>query len=298
MINVIWQTIKSDKSTLSDETNGQYEYISNVIFKNIEYIECFDNKQYKTFLDNSIIIYSAPLSGIDNGLKIYLEKYNSMGLKYILLHLSNSSFNHNYSYYTLAKHVFRFHYDPSIRLPNVTTLPLGFVTGYMNNTGTINLSDKRDTLAVFIGQPKHDRQFLMDIISDMDNSFVYSTKQWNCSTKLSFDDVIAIYKKTIFVPCPIGNVSQETLRLYEALEWGCIPVVKKYNGIDYYRYIFGEHPLLLVDDWSELPNLVMNLNNESLDALILSTNNWYRGFMESIPKKVEAVCSKILMGGV
>lgn len=293
MINVIWQTFKSDKSILSDETNGQYDYISNVVLKDVKYVEYFDNKQYKTFLDNSIIIYSAPLSNIDNGLKIYLEKYNSMNLKYILLHLSNSSFNHNHYYYSWPKHVFRFHYDVKIKNSNVTTLPLGFVSGYMNKEGSINLSDKRDISIAFIGQPKHDRQSLVDIISGIDNNFVHLTKQWNCPTNLSFDKVIDIYKRAMFVPCPIGNVSPETLRLYEALEWGCIPIVKRYNGIDYYKYIFGEHPLLLVDEWSEVPYLIRRLDNGNLDSLILSINNWYKSSMDLVSEKVEGICSKI-----
>lgn len=293
MFNVIWQTKQSDRTTLSNETNGQYEYINNVILKDVEYVEYFDNKQYKVFLDNPIIIYSAPLSGIDEGLKVYLEKYNSMNLKYILIHLSNSSLNHNCYYYDWAEHVFRFHYDVKIKRQNVTTLPLGFVSGYMNNEGGVNLSNKRDILATFTGQPKHDRQEVMDIVSGIDNTFVHSTKKWNCPTNLSFDKMIDIYKRTIFVPCPIGNVSPETLRLYEALEWGCIPIVKKYNGIDYYRYIFGEHPLPLVNEWIEMVSLFKKLNNEDLDTLILSINGWYKNIKNLTSKKVEEICSKI-----
>ena len=86
MINLIWQTENVGKKVLSDETVGQLEYITKVIFKNVEHINHFDNKQYKTFLDNSVIIYSAPLTDIDYGLKIYLDKYKQMNLKYFLFH--------------------------------------------------------------------------------------------------------------------------------------------------------------------------------------------------------------------
>jgi hypothetical protein len=293
LINIIWQTELSDRNALGNETTGQSEYIDKVIFRNIEHVDYFDNKQYKTFLDNSIIIYSAPLSDIDYGLKLYLEKYNSMGFKYILFHLSNESLNHNYCYHNNAVHVFRFYYDPKINDTNITTLPLGFVTGYMNNESSINLSNKRDIIASFIGQPKHDRQALIDSMINMNNVFVHSTSQWNCPTSLSSKEVIDIYKRTIFIPCPIGNVSPDTLRLYEALEWGCIPVIKKYNGEDYYKYVFGAHPLPVVDDWDDLPDLFSKLINDNLDTLIVSINTWYNEFKTLMVGMVEEICLKI-----
>jgi len=51
MINLIWQTD-------NNPTNFHYDYITKVLFKNINYINHFDNKSYNTFLNNSIIIYS------------------------------------------------------------------------------------------------------------------------------------------------------------------------------------------------------------------------------------------------
>lgn len=282
MINVIWQTRRNGISILGDETNGQYEYITRVILKNVKYINYFDNNEYKTFLDNSIIVHSSPLPEISNDLKTYLQKYKSLNLKYILLHLSNENLNHNCDYYSEAEHVFRFYYDEEIKNPNVTTLPLGFVSGYMNTNGDINLSNDRYIPISFIGQVKSDRGMMVNSIKNINNSFLYLTSKWNCPNGLPIDEVVNIYKRTKFVPCPKGWVNPDSLRLFEALEWGCIPIIKKYDGVDYFEHIFGKHPIPTVDDWTEVSDLIDNLNNENLDELILSINKWYIEFMKSI----------------
>ena len=45
-------------------------------------------------------------------------------------------------------------------------------------------------------------------------------------------------------------------------------IIKKYEGIDYFKYIFGEHPLPLINDWSEINELINKLTDENLDYLI------------------------------
>ena len=212
MINLIWQTLNGN------ETDDQYEYITKVLFKNIEYVNHFDNKEYRTILNNSIIIYSCMGSEISDDMKSYLEKYKTLNIKYILFHLSNEQLIHNYDYYSDAQHVFRFYYDDRIKNSNVTTLPLGFISNYMNNENNINLSDKRDLLVTFIGQVKSDRQILIDSISDINNKFLHLTTKWNCPTALTSSEVIEIYKKTLFIPCPRGWNTPDSLRLFEALE--------------------------------------------------------------------------------
>lgn len=292
MINLIWQTRMDNISVLGDETNGQYEFITKVILKNVDYINYFDNKKYETILDNSIIVYSAPGSDIDSGLKDYLNKYNELKYNYILLHISNETLNHKCEYYSDAQHVFRFYHDEKIKKDNVTTLPLGFVSGYMNNTNNINLSDKRDISVVFIGQVKSDRKILVESIKNIENNFLHLTNKWNCPTKLSFDDVIDIYKRTLFVPCPMGWCNPDSLRIFESLEWGCIPIIKKYNGIDYFEYIFGEHPIPTINEWTEVKGLMDNLINENIDDLILSINKWYKNYMNSVSENVSDIIYK------
>jgi hypothetical protein len=57
----------------------------------------------------------------------------------------------------------------------------------------------------------------------------------------------------------MGNVVAETWRLYEALEFGCIPIVEKRWFIDYYRGLFGADPFLRVGSWREAARLMRDL---------------------------------------
>ena len=296
-MNIIWQTIKSSENgILSDPTNGQYEYLTKVLFKNIEYTKYFDNEysahapDCKTFLDNSIIIYACDTPELSNQMKGYLQKYKELNLKYILFHIGNESLNHNCDYYADAAYVFRFYYDNKI-VGNVKTLPLGFVTGYMNEGG-INLSDKRDIDISFIGQgTKNERPSLINAITTIDNKFLHLTRTWNCLTVMTVDKVIEIYKRTLFVPCPIGSVHPDTLRLFEALEWGCIPILRKYKGEDYFKNIFGEHPIPIVDEWTEIPSLIKELKPYA-DVLINSINGWYKNFMDLTVMEVTRIVNE------
>lgn len=63
--------------------------------------------------------------------------------------------------------------------------------------------------------------------------------------------------------CPPGPVIEDTFRLYEGLEAGCLPVV---GNRAYWEYLFGEEPpFAFVDDWSELP-VQYNVDTYPLNA--------------------------------
>ena len=51
-INLIWQTFNGD------QTNFEFEYTTEVLFKNFEQNRVFDDSKLSTVLDNSVIIYS------------------------------------------------------------------------------------------------------------------------------------------------------------------------------------------------------------------------------------------------
>jgi hypothetical protein len=300
MINVIWQIqpVNHEKNETEIKIlNFHIEFITNVLFKDLECVHHFDNLEYKTFLDNSIIIYYNYwlLTELTPDLKNYFTKYDELNLNYILFHLSDEDLHQNLDYYSNAKYIFRLFYNHKIQYSNLITLPIGYLSGYMNKENIINLSDKRDILISFIADDnKSDRKNLVNNLSDIDSKFLHLTKQWNCPTSLSKEKIIEVYKRTIFVPCPMGRISVETLRLYEALEWGCIPIIKRYKNEDYYEHIFGEHPIPIIDDWSELSSLIKKLNNENIDELIIKINTWYKNFMNETSLKIKNIVEEKL----
>ena len=100
----------------------------------------------------------------------------------------------------------------------------------------------------------------------MTNSFAAATKYFDNST-------ILIYKSSVFVPNPKGNWNPECNRMYDALEWGCIPLIRRYSDSryheNYHDKLLGDHPIPTFDDWESSVNFANDLLSDkaALDAL-------------------------------
>lgn len=63
-------------------------------------------------------------------------------------------------------------------------------------------------------------------------------------------------------PCPSGPVTVDTFRVCEALQMGAVPVLDnrtpKADESDYWRLVFGDHPLPTIDDWSTVGGAILD----------------------------------------
>ena len=277
-LNLIWQTFNGD------QTNFEFEYTTEVLFKNIEHNKIFDDGQLSTVLDNSVIIYSNNSNNISDDFNNYLNKFVELGYTFYLLHFSNENLSHNCDYYSKANHVFRNYYDSNITSQNVTFIPLGVKTGFINKNK--NFLETKEYEFVFIGQPKSDRQELLSVMESMENVFIHKTNSWNCSTSLTQDECISIYNKTKFVPCPMGWVHPDSFRLMECLESGSIPILKNYNNLEYFTKVWGDSPLPVVNSWDEITNYY-KMNEEDFSKLKTNVFNWYKEFKIQLTLKVK-----------
>ena len=277
-LNLIWQTFNGD------QTNFEFEYTTEVLFKNIEHNKIFDDGQLSTVLDNSVIIYSNNSNNISDDFNNYLNKFVELGYTFYLLHFSNENLGHNCDYYSKANHVFRNYYDSNIITQNITFIPLGVKTGFINKNE--NSLDTKEYEFVFIGQPKSDRQELLSVMESMENVFIHKTNSWNCSTSLTQDECISIYNKTKFVPCPMGWVHPDSFRLMECLESGSIPILKNYNNLEYFTKVWGDSPLPVVNSWDEITNYY-KMNEEDFLKLKTLVFNWYKEFKIQLTLKVK-----------
>lgn len=58
------------------------------------------------------------------------------------------------------------------------------------------------------------------------------------------------------VACPSGGAFPESLRIFEAIEAGCVPVVEnhQFGNVSYWDYVFGERPPFpILVHWSDFP---------------------------------------------
>jgi hypothetical protein len=214
----------------------------------------------------------------------YLNSYKEKGFTFYLLHLSNERPEDPCNYYSLAKHVFRSYYAPEMAKENVTFFPLGFKSGYLNREKSLSDCDNKDISACFIGHPKSDRNELIQVLEGIDSTFVHKTNAWNCSTSLSSDECIEIYKRSRYAPCPMGWIHPDSFRISEVLEWGCVPIIKRHKGLDYFQNIFPGHPMPVVSSWSEIPKII-----ESSDYCSLRdrTQEWYLGYIGDLNQKIK-----------
>lgn len=278
-INLIWQTQNGDQTTF------EFDYTTKILFNDFEKNLVFDNGSLSTVLDNSVIIYSNNGNEISDEFRNYLNKFVDLKYNFYLLHFSNEGLSHNCDYYKLANHVFRNYYDPNILHKNVTFIPLGVKSGFLNESDVVL---KKSLDFAFIGQPKSDRSELIEVIENLDDVFIHKTNSWNCSTSLTQDECKAIYQKTRFVPCPMGWVHPDSFRIMECLESKSIPVLKKYNDTEYFSKVWGDSPLPIIDSWNELMSLY-KLSDEEYNKLHSTVFDWYRNFKKNLKNNINNI---------
>jgi hypothetical protein len=90
--------------------------------------------------------------------------------------------------------------------------------------------------------------------------------------------------ETIFAPCPAGWENLDSFRVCEALEAGCIPIVERRPFYDYFRHVFGDHPMLTVADWSEAPALIAGLSKDrgALDRRRRACARWWQDYKATL----------------
>jgi len=277
-INLIWQT------NIGDNTTFEMEYTLELLFKNFRCNKIFDYGSFETVLDNSVILISYPDNPIIyERLNDYIDKFNKESYNVYLLEYSNESYGKQNKHYNKLNRVFRPYYDSEINHPNVTFIPIGFKSGFYSEV--IKTNNKEYNFS-FIGQPKSDRYEVINQLQEM-NGFVHTTNQWNCPTSLSIDECKDIYSKSRFVPCPMGNTHPDSFRIMEVLESGSIPVLKTYNNLDYFKNVWGESPLPIVNNWVEL-NQLNNLTDDEYDTLYFKVKDWYLNFRDILSNNIES----------
>jgi hypothetical protein len=272
-------------STIEEINNGwEYKYILEDLLYYYD-IDLIITPKPTELYENCLIIYSCNSRNISNELFDYFKKYNENKIKFNLYHISNENLNHNCEYYDFANIVFRNYYDTNINKNNVHTLPLGYKSGFKNkNKEYKQMIDKKYDIC-FIGQLKSDRNNLYSIIKKFNNNFIHLTEKWDCKNSLKSSEVNEIYSETKIIPAPMGNISVDSFRICEILESGSIPIIKLYNGNDYFINIFGNHPIPVVSDWDEL-FLVFNQLKDNEEKL-KEINEWYHNFKENLRIKIK-----------
>lgn len=104
----------------------------------------------------------------------------------------------------------------------------------------------------FQGQNTHpSRNACVDALRKLEGGVLIPTQGF--SQGIVYQDYIANMCRAKVVPCPMGNVSPDCFRVYEALEAGCIPIVENKA---FWTMQFGDVPFPIVEEWDKVGDLI------------------------------------------
>ena len=104
----------------------------------------------------------------------------------------------------------------------------------------------------------------------------------------SYDDYLTHLCDTKYLLCPNGNTTSDTLRLYEALACGCIPITEKTWFTDYIKTLFANKyyptcPLRSYSTWNHAFNDILR---DTLDSSTYQANiqDWWDDLASLLPQ--------------
>jgi hypothetical protein len=225
----------------------------------------------------------------------FFERCRQSNATVVLLHASDEWYAGGYREYQHFDRVIRTYRTRLAQGPGIFTIPLGYPNGMAGPqplvaSAHIKPAHLRQYLWSFAGEVKSSRREMVNALRDVGPAFIRdSTGSW-----LTADEYRALLLDSVFLPCPMGAVVAETWRLYEALEFGCIPIVEKRWSIDYYRDLFGDDPFLRVTNWKEAGDLMLRLSaptkqtSPELLQLQQRTVAWWAAKKDDIKRRLTA----------
>lgn len=145
-----------------------------------------------------------------------------------------------------------------------------FGLGYKNNL-EVYAEPKKNTKSrqyvwSFNGSLKADRREALHTFAKFTPNHTHLVKKFNDPDYLSTQHYAYVLNNSQFVLAPAGGASNDSFRIYEALECGAIPIVMRNKNPlifepSYWHGIFNapEMPFIVADSWQDAANSVKNL---------------------------------------
>lgn len=253
-----------------------------------EHVYSFDDTLDGAMPDTIYVISSnsRPLSTVDRRFFADLHNRGRLGL----LHASDEWFSEDYRFYEYFDFVLRtYHAKAFNRYDGVLTVPLGWPNSTPTNASTPRASSRHYRWS-FAGNLIGSRGAMYRAMRGLGphRCFLYGHEGTDARPPLTAEQYRELLEDTSFCPAPMGNVMTETWRLYEGLEAGCIPLVERHFAIDYYRELFGPHPIPTFNRWKDARDYAEEISAQSatLDMLQSEIQEWWRAYKSSTRQHV------------
>lgn len=267
--------------------------------------ELFDGAPYCLGV-NPLLLGASPAVYLElNQINVELIRHiKSFGNKVVLYHMGGERLDKDTSAYAECDLVIRNYYFSSII--NSTNLdgkviwaPNGFRTGVgPRDKNALKKASQRQSLSAFLGWINNAASYNNERVTFAgpaaacgDNLYVLPSNGFAGGYNVGLYS--AIMEDSIFAPCPSGN-NPETIRLYDALELGCVPISLSHEFLlsEDALALNGPVPFPIINSWSELPDFLermkaaaLNNPNEILD-LQERCIHWWSNFKVAIQKKI------------
>jgi hypothetical protein len=199
----------------------------------------------------------------------------------------------------IRNYYFSFMQDESVVGSKTMWAPTGFKTGVgPRKSQRLKRVPDRQRLSIFLGWLGNPASFnneraafAENAVACAENLFLMSSEGFGGGWNVGLYS--AAMESAIFAPCPSGN-NPETIRLYDALELGCIPISLSHEFLlstDALAMI-GPVPFPILGSWSELPQFLNEMkakaisNPEEILALQQKCIDWWADFKIAISQKI------------
>lgn len=224
------------------------------------------------------------------------QRYEAEGVPFYAVHLSDEHGVDPIDWYSYAacKGVVRFYNrDDCAGISKVLTIPLG--PNRWPKT-SVDISADRIVPWSFYGTKWMNRESALEplkLIEDGKSAF-YDT--WMDKNQLTAEEYSAVCKATHFMPCPRGQ-NPETFRLYEALEYGAIPLlVHEPNDAGFLQMVTVNVPVPVFDNWSSAAAFAQTLLQNPTTLAEFHTmlfgkwSTWKKDLADACAKHLKMAC--------
>lgn len=275
-------------------------FIQNVLLMGLPYT--LDSQADE--IRNSTVIY-LELSDISQSL---IAALRSRGNKVILFHMGDELANKDISLYKECDMVIRNYYFQHIfedlqTSENIFWVPNGFRTGIGPRDETrVRPALERKFFASFMGwlsnakSHNNERASFQNVIPAC-SQYLFLNASSGFGGGFNLGLYATIMESSVFCPCPAGN-SPETIRLYDALESGAIPISTEHDFMKSPAALF-DPPFPLLNNWGELPRFLalqhakLQSNPSEILSMQASCLEWWRLCKKRISGRIESQIFRI-----
>lgn len=138
----------------------------------------------------------------------------------------------------------------------------------------------------FSGQITHQRRHeLAEVMPQLPRVFFNGTEGF--TQGFTPEEYAHLLVNSQTVPAPSGPETLDSFRAFEALEAGAIPLLdlncpRIQNGHHYWRSILGDHPLPMLSNWAEMPEVLEGITQEDNNLVYA----WWQLYKRSIQHRI------------